>query len=390
MGPMGRIDDEYQTGGELPDGPAHLPALTVVLREPGVPLPRDLVDALAAEGPIELWDLAPDVPPAFPPDDGRPIALLLAWGSHALPPDDPRLHRPLPGPQDAFTARVLLLQAPDAALTPQALAAGWHAVIALDEPDEVVLARLRALRTAFNQARAEHSALARVNDDRLALIRTFTHDLRKPLGNVRMAEMLLRHFTADHADATRTLDGMLLTIDSMQELLEDFFTAFTLNEVSLEMEAVSLGRLTVNLGLQFQVSADTKGILLDVAPCDLVVRADHARLAQVVGNLLSNAIKYSPSGTQVRVWCDAYDGLARLNIADEGPGVPVGERHRLFTEFGRLSTRPTGQEASTGLGLWIVRRLIEAMGGSVGATFPAQGGSIFWIQLPLMPDPSAG
>ena len=68
---------------------------------------------------------------------------------------------------------------------------------------------------------------------------------------------------------------------------------------------------------------------------------------------------------------------------DEGPGIKEDERPRLFTEFAKLSNKPTGDEVSTGLGLAVVKKLIEAQNGTVGASFPQEKGSIFWFELPI-------
>jgi signal transduction histidine kinase len=68
-------------------------------------------------------------------------------------------------------------------------------------------------------------------------------------------------------------------------------------------------------------------------------------------------------------------------VADKGKGVPEAERHLLFKEFSKLSTRPTAGEASTGLGLWIVKHLMELQGGDAGADFPEDGGSVFWVEM---------
>jgi K+-sensing histidine kinase KdpD len=74
-------------------------------------------------------------------------------------------------------------------------------------------------------------------------------------------------------------------------------------------------------------------------------------------------------------------------VQDHGRGVPSGERARLFGEYARLSPQPTGGEDSSGLGLSIVKQLIEAEQGTVGAEFPAAGGSIFWFEVPIAPGP---
>jgi signal transduction histidine kinase len=87
----------------------------------------------------------------------------------------------------------------------------------------------------------------------------------------------------------------------------------------------------------------------------------------------------------VAVRTAANELRVRCTVADNGPGVPAAERGLLFTEHAQLSNRPTGGEESTGLGLSIVKQLIEGDGGRVGADFPAEGGAEFWFELPIAP-----
>ena len=98
---------------------------------------------------------------------------------------------------------------------------------------------------------------------------------------------------------------------------------------------------------------------------------------------MSNAIKFLPPGGRVTVRTSASDSRVRAEVGDNGPGVPVDERAKLFTEYARLSVKPTGGEESTGLGLSIVKHLVESQGGAVGADFPESGGSVFWFELPV-------
>lgn len=72
----------------------------------------------------------------------------------------------------------------------------------------------------------------------------------------------------------------------------------------------------------------------------------------------------------------------RVSVADQGPGIPEDERSQLFEAFSKLSTRPTGGESRTGLGLWITKQLVVIHRGAIGADFPDSGGSIFWVELP--------
>ena len=75
--------------------------------------------------------------------------------------------------------------------------------------------------------------------------------------------------------------------------------------------------------------------------------------------------------------------MVRICVADGGPGIPPEERRKLFKMFSKLSTRPTGGETSTGLGLWIVKELTQLQGGRVGVDQRGGGGSLFWVELPL-------
>ena len=113
-----------------------------------------------------------------------------------------------------------------------------------------------------------------------------------------------------------------------------------------------------------------------------MISADRERVTQVLNNLISNAIKYSPRGSTVTLWTELQAHSVRICVSDQGPGIPAEERGRLFTQFGKLSTRPTEGENSTGLGLWIVKHLVTLLNGQVGVECPPEGGSIFWIELP--------
>ena len=112
------------------------------------------------------------------------------------------------------------------------------------------------------------------------------------------------------------------------------------------------------------------------------IEGDAERLSQVLENLLSNAIKFTPPGKEIEIALECCAHLVRTSIKDAGPGLTADDQTRLFTRFQRLSARPTGGESSTGLGLSIVKDLIELHGGRVGAKNHPHGGSIFWFELP--------
>ena len=131
--------------------------------------------------------------------------------------------------------------------------------------------------------------------------------------------------------------------------------------------------------------ASNKRIEVLVGQTSGTIYADPKRVGQILENLVSNAVKYSPPDKQVHIWSESENDGTYIRVRDWGVGIPPAERDRLFSEFGKLSSQPTGNENSIGLGLWVVKQLAQAMNGDVGATFPDEGGSIFWVRLPSHP-----
>lgn len=244
------------------------------------------------------------------------------------------------------------------------------------------------LRTQLNlkRTRAERdkalAELAQIRASQQKLMRMARHDLRHPITNIRMMETMLWNLSQGNAEFTELLDGMHTSVEALESIVSDFSSAMEIRDLNLQFEAVAVERVLYNLALSYQAAALEKSIHLDVQPGDAYALADNWRLSQAVENLLNNALKYSPPNTTVSLYSMAVSGWVYLFVQDEGPGIPQDEWDALFTEFGRVSTNPTGNETSTGLGLWIVKQLMEAMGGSVGAEFPLDGGSVFWIALP--------
>ena len=111
--------------------------------------------------------------------------------------------------------------------------------------------------------------------------------------------------------------------------------------------------------------------------------ADYRRLAQVLDNLITNALKFSPEGRTITLhaW-SGPDGWAHLTVKDEGQGFTEEDKQNLFLRYGRLSAKPTGSELSIGLGLSIVKRLVEAMKGRISLESEAGKGATFTISIP--------
>ncbi len=168
-------------------------------------------------------------------------------------------------------------------------------------------------------------------------------------------------------------------------VIKDFLdtAALQTGALDLHLEALPLEKAVHEIVAENKPNAMRKRITIQTDELVGVIWADAARFHQSLGNLVSNAVKYSPCDTTVTIWSECDDSAATVYVADQGPGIPITEQDRLFTQFGKLSPRPTGGEASTGLGLWIVKHLVNLQKGQVGLMSPPEGGSIFWIQMPL-------
>ena len=113
-----------------------------------------------------------------------------------------------------------------------------------------------------------------------------------------------------------------------------------------------------------------------------VVRADPRRTAQVLVNLLSNASKYGPDEAEIEVAATVRGDWIRVTVADSGPGVPPEYRKDLFRRFVQPAAANDKAQVGAGLGLSVVKAIVEAHGGEVGVDDHADGGSVFWFTLP--------
>ena len=209
-------------------------------------------------------------------------------------------------------------------------------------------------------------------------MRIAAHDLRNPLCLILMSGAQARRNGAPPAIAEK-LENIDFSARQMQSIIDTF----------LNVQKPGTGRVNLNVLAQAVVSqnepaAQNKNISLRLETTEAlpVVSTEAGYAYQALTNYVSNAVKFLSAGGHITVRTHALAKSVRVEVQDDGPGVPVAERPALFTEYAKLSVRPTGGEVSTGLGLSIVKQLIQSQSGKVGAEFPAQGGSIFWFELP--------
>jgi two-component system, sensor histidine kinase and response regulator len=156
---------------------------------------------------------------------------------------------------------------------------------------------------------------------------------------------------------------------------------------TINAESISLWEAAARVVGQYQEAARRKQLILhNVLPEEnVVVRADPGALSQILGNLLSNAVKFSPPGKEVSIGVRSEGSYVACYVQDQGPGFTEEDKTRMFERYGRLSAQPTGGEPSAGLGLSIVKKLVEAMGGALTCESTAGSGARFTVRLPKAP-----
>jgi signal transduction histidine kinase len=246
--------------------------------------------------------------------------------------------------------------------------------------------RLRAKNEELLEANRKLSELHRQLNELMGVV---VHDLRNPLSGIMgYAGMALRQLETEATDGVET---SLTTIVRMARRMDGIVSglldlrAIETGGRALHPEVVELRAIVARILEEHRPRSEAKRIPVELAAGrgDVRARADRRAIQEIVDNLVSNALKFSPPDRRVEVRVDADGDHARVRVRDEGPGIPEGERENLFGKFSRLSAKPTGGETSTGLGLHVTKRLVEALGGRVECESEPGEGSTFTVWLPL-------
>ena len=236
-------------------------------------------------------------------------------------------------------------------------------------------------------ARGEAESANRMKDEFLA---TVSHELRTPLNAIIGWSHMLRGGRLDQETAARAIETIERNAKSQAQLVEDILDVSRVitGKLRLNMGPVDLS-LVINTAIDsVQLAADSKGIELEVTldPSARLIVGDSNRLQQIVWNLLSNAIKFTPSGGRVHVRLERVKSNVQIEICDSGQGIDSELLPYVFDRFRQGDSSSTRRHGGLGLGLAIVRHLVELHGGTVYASSPGEGcGSTFTIQLPLAP-----
>jgi len=258
---------------------------------------------------------------------------------------------------------------------------------------------LRSLADALEQRVADRTRdldaarqeAERANRYKSRFVAAAVHDLLQPLNAARMFTSLLRSHLHDDAGrhAADSIDGALAAQDAILNSLLDI-ARMESGQLEVRIRDVALGPLLQVLGHNFGVLAESRGLKLAYVPTRAVVRTDENLLRRILQNFVSNAIRYSRRG-RIVVGCRRDSGpegdYVRIEVHDQGPGIPEALQREIFEEFRRLD-EGHADDRGAGLGLAIVERLGRLLGHQIGLRSQLGRGSVFWVRVPLG-DPTA-
>jgi two-component system phosphate regulon sensor histidine kinase PhoR len=221
---------------------------------------------------------------------------------------------------------------------------------------------------------------------RQEFVANVSHELRTPLSHIKgYVETLLSGAKDVRAVATRFLLTIERNAGRLQLLIEDLLTISELESgrVQLDLQPVPLRAVVDKVFEDFKTRAAARNVTLAAQLDDLSVRADVARLEQVLSNLVDNAVKYGRVGGRVTVSARLNaDAKVEFSVQDDGPGLPPEALERVFERFYRVDKARSREQGGTGLGLAIVKHIVQSHGGRVWAQSEPGRGAIFFFTLP--------
>ena len=272
------------------------------------------------------------------------------------------------------------------------------------------------LESANEEIAQKNEHLEELNNEKNEFLGIVAHDLKSPILSIKLLAQLLHDTNVDQQERVRFTNTIISSSDQLSRIISNL-----LNVNAIERGAMILDITPFNLSVaaysvfeEYTPRAEAKNVALHFeSSTDSECLGDHTAVIQIMDNLVSNALKYSPSNRNVwfriqgeRPWSQtalngkhpATNGTAqsspalstpfcvRIEVQDEGPGLSEEDMKKLFGKFQRLSAKPTSGEQSTGLGLSIVKKMVEAMNGKVWCESTLGKGAVFVVELPQAPE----
>lgn len=271
-----------------------------------------------------------------------------------------------------------------------------HAVIEAVRGHHFALARHDGQWERIESASGRTRELEHALHGRDQFLAMLAHELRGPLAPIRTAAQLVRLLSPSHTDLLSASDVLERQVLHLSRLVEDLLDGarVTHGVITLRKQCLAVDSALMRCieSAQPSVAARRQALTFSLPAEPLFVQADPTRLAQILGNLLDNAAKYTPEGGRIEVSAQAEGTQAVIRVSDSGIGIPPGMLTQVFDVFAQVEPAVDRSKGGLGLGLALVRRLVELHGGSVEAASEGEGkGAQFTVRLPRSepPGPSA-
>lgn len=236
----------------------------------------------------------------------------------------------------------------------------------------------------------KNDALREASEMKTQLLNIAAHDMKNPLNAIREFAQILKSEIGEQSDHYDPLDLIHKSSDQMLNLVSTLLdsSALETGQITLNKKPIDINSLAAAVVRRNQKLAEKKdqALNLSISADRCLVYGDKSRILEAMDNLVNNAVKYSPYHRPIRIAVERTASSVQFSVKDEGPGLSQDDKSKLFGKFQRLSAQPTGGETSTGLGLAIIKQIVELHDGEIFVQSERGKGSTFTIDLPIISD----
>ncbi len=246
---------------------------------------------------------------------------------------------------------------------------------------------LSKLKEALQILAEKNNQLKEANQLKDEFLGIASHDLKNPLNNIFNLGSIIEEEPGMPDREIGQIGRHIREISQqMFKIIDNLITSTAIDMVAFKVnyEKIDISQITNSIFKQYLFTAEKKSISLHLESSSpqIFVNADGSLITRIIDNLVSNALKFSQPYKNVWVRISENPGKVIIEVQDEGPGFTEEDKSILFSRFGKLSAKPTGKESSTGLGLYIVKKYIDALDGKIDCTSQSGKGAKFIIEIP--------
>lgn len=260
-----------------------------------------------------------------------------------------------------------------------------RAYLHLKQKNKLILVQSREIKRQIQEQENRNKQVGELVHEKQQLIGLVSHDLKGPFNRIFALIQLLEITSENLTEEQREYMGKMhqIVADGLG-MIRNLLDNRRLEDqgIDLSPERLNLATVLGSLVKNYRTLSEKKKIRIHFnTPAEALVLADKLYLYRIFENLISNALKFSPQNRNIYVTIETKDEKIEVRVKDEGPGISKEDQKRLYQKFQRLSARPTGGESSTGLGLSIVKALVEKMGSELRCESEEGQGTSFIVTI---------